>query len=349
MADLFSPIKIKQTTIQNRIVLPPICCFNWSDDTGFISDKHILHYERRAQGGTGTIILEPHCVRKDGRISSSQLGIWSDDHIKGIKQVVEKCHEYDSIVLVQLHYSGLIPIQSADNLDSAYYTDGEMQASLLTIGEIHELQRSFVDAAVRAKKAGADGIELHGSHRQLLDQFVSPFFNTRMDEYGGSLSNRLRFSIEIIDKIRKATGENFIISYKLGANQPSIEAGIEIAKLLERKGIDLLHVSISRTSKETQKVPKSFRYSWLVYMGTEIRKHVKVPVIVVGSIYEPEEATYLIENDLADFAAIGKGLLVDPIWAYKAQYKQMVKPCLNCTKCSGFTDYSLCPQYRFYI
>ena len=107
MINLFTPVEIKNNKIKNRIVMPPIVCFKWSDDSGFVSEKNINHYEKRAQGGTGTIIIEATCVNKEGRLVDSQLGLWSDEHIEGISKIAEACHKYSAVVLVQIHHAGL--------------------------------------------------------------------------------------------------------------------------------------------------------------------------------------------------------------------------------------------------
>jgi 2,4-dienoyl-CoA reductase-like NADH-dependent reductase (Old Yellow Enzyme family) len=146
--------------------------------------------------------------------------------------------------------------------------------------------------------------------------------------------------VEIIDKIRKATGKDFIIACRIGCNEPGLENGIENAKILEAAGLDLLHVSTGFESPMSgpgpYPVPQDFKYNWVVYGGTQIKQNVKIPVIAVNGIRTPEQAGYLIENNLADFAALGKGLLVNPEWANEAQQNQKAATCLDCKVCSYF-------------
>lgn len=346
MTNLFSSTKIRNIKIKNRVVMPPMVCFGWANNTGMVTENHIRHYEARAAGGVGVIIIEATCVNKNGRLADSQLGIWSDEHIEGFRKIAESCHKYNTVVLIQIHHAGLQTPESVTKpaVSSSNYSDGKKNAVALSIEEIHLVQRNFVEAAIRAKKAGLDGIELHGAHGYLIDQFASPIINKREDEYGGTTINRMRFASEIIGEIKRDLDEEFIIGYRMGGNEPTLKEGVEIARILESAGVDLLHVSAGISSGELPKVPANFAYNWIVYVGTEIKKHVNIPVIVVNGIKTPEQASFLIENNFSDFTAIGKGMLVDSHWTNKALCKDSVKPCLRCKKCYWFIDGKLCPQ-----
>ena len=346
MINLFTPVEIKKNKIKNRIVMPPMVCFKWSDDFGFVSEKHINHYEKRAQGGTGTIIIEATCVNKEGRLADSQLGLWSDEHIEGISKIAKACHKYSAVVLVQIHHAGLKTPANVCKpaLAPSDFEDEKTEAVALSLEQIKEIQADFINAAIRAEKAGLDGIELHGAHGYLINQFASPVTNKRSDQYGGTIENRMNFVCEIIEGIKQAVDEKFIIGYRMGGNEPTLENGIEIAKILEASGVDLIHVSAGISSGETPTVPEGFPNNWIVYMGTEIRKNVNVPVIVVNGINNPKQAAYLIENNLADFTAVGKAMLTDSEWANKAMSGEMLKPCLSCIACQWFRNGALCPQ-----
>ena len=346
MNNIFTPITIKGFEIKNRIVMPPMVCFGGSGDDGFVTSKHIDHYERRAKGGCGLIILEATCINKNGRLHETQLGIWCDDHIEGLSKIAKACHNYGATTLVQIHHAGFkTPKTVCDDIVApSNYCDENISARELTIDEIHEIQMEFVNAALRVKAAGFDGIELHGCHNYLINQFASPVVNKRNDEYGGTLINRMRFGLEIIEKIKNSLGDNFIICYRVGGNEPTLENGIEIAKMLDAAGIDLLNVSSGITNGEHPSPPKDFSFTWIAYLGTELKKHVSMPVIAVNGIRTPEQASYLIENNLVDFAAIGRGLLADPEWVNKAQKQWDINSCLDCPKCSWFTDGTKCPR-----
>ena len=351
MADLFSSISIKAVKIKNRIVLPPMVRFGWSDKKGFVSDKHIKHYSQIAKGGAGLIIIEALAVAKDGKLSETQLGIWSDDHIEGISKIAEACHRYGSVVTAQIHHAGLETPASVSKIalaPSDSKKNGRLAAKALSAQEIQKIQEQFVDAAKRARKAGLDGIELHGAHGFLLDQFMSPITNKRDDSYGGDLVRRSTFAREIIEMVKSSTeSDDFIIGYRMGGNEPTLDEGRKIAKILEDAGIDLLHVSSGIEGDTIPKPPPDFDYSWIVYCGTEIKKQVRIPVIVVYRIKTPEQGKYLIENGLADFVAVGRGHLCDTDWANKARDDLKVIKCLECAECFWNVEIEKCPRYDF--
>lgn len=347
---LFLPITIKGNNIRNRSVMPPMVCFGKAGKDGFVTDKHISHYEARARGGTGLIIVEATSVQRDGRLSDDQLGIWSDEHIPGLKKITNACHKNGAIINLQIHHAGLKAPLSVTENPVAPSKLHDKPSRELTIKEIKTIEDDFIKAAIRAKKAGFDGIELHGAHGYLLNQFASEVTNFRTDEYGGDLNKRIKLSLDIISGIRRELGqEDFIIGYRMGGNEPTIKEGIKIAKLLEEAGVDLLHVSsgISSPDIPLPKTPKSFPFNWIVYCGTEIKKNVSIPVIVVNGIRTIDQAALIIENRLADFVAIGHGHLVDSAWTNKAMNKLETVTCLECKpNCHWFEDGDLCPQQR---
>jgi NADPH2 dehydrogenase len=345
MSNLFDSMIIKSHKIKNRVAVPPMVCFGYAEENGYVTKMNITHYEALAKGGAGLIVLEAHAVEKDGRLANTQLGIWKDEHTEGLKRVAEVCHRYDSVALVQIHHAGLKTPKNVSNLaiaPSPYEKDGTV-AREITMDEVKRVQESFLKAAKRAKKAGFHGVELHGAHGYLIDQFMSPIINKRTDKYGGTIENRMRFAIEIVEMIKEELGKDFIIGYRMGGNEPTLEEGIVIAKTLEEKGVDLLHVSAGIQGDTIPEPPKDFPYNWIVYMGTEIKKAVKIPVIVVNGVKVPSEAAYLVENNLADFVAVGRAHLVDPNWAKKAEANKEPAPCLKCPKCLWFKDGRNCP------
>lgn len=342
--DLYSPITIKGNKIKNRVVMPPMVCFNWSDRSGILSDDHLKHYEERARGGTGLIILEAHAVEKNGRLDSTQCGIWSDIHIDRIKEVADRCHEHGAKTLVQIVHGGFKTDREINQnpvAPSDYEKDGK-KARAMTSKEIEELKQNFIEAAVRAYKAGLDGVELHGAHGFLLNQFLSLEYNQRTDQYGGNLEGRLKVATDIIAGIKlELDDDNFIIGYRLGGNTPDLTTGKEAARILVDAGIDLLHVSAGIGEKPEP--PADFPENWIVYCGTEIKNVIDIPTIVVNGIRKPEQAEYLIDNKLTDMVAIGRGLLVDPDWASKGKEGIPVNPCLECDKCKWFDNGYKCP------
>lgn len=345
MKILFSPITIKSQTIKNRIVLPPIVNFGWAEEDGFATDRHIAHYEAVAKGGAGIIIVEATCVLKEGRIFSYQLGAWSDDHIKGLKRITDACHKHNTVILLQIQHSGLNTRKAVAEKAMGPSIDPTNERShAMTIDEIKTVEQAFINAAIRAQKAGFDGIELHGAHGYLLNQFATSALNKRTDEYGGSVENRLRLASDIIKGIRKSCGNNFIIDYRMGANSPTLADGIENALYIEKQGIDLLHVSHGGAAGIVPEVPADFPNNWIVYCGLVVKKSVTLPIVTVNEIKTPEKASWLLNNGCADFVAIGRDMLCDYDWAKKAQNNESIYYCISCKpQCKRFAKADSCP------
>jgi NADPH2 dehydrogenase len=358
MNELFSEISIRNSKIKNRIVMPPMVCPGFTGEDGLFTLKNVERYRDRARGGVGLIIIEATCINKTGRLSPTQLGLWSDDQVKGFSRIANSCHEFDAKVLAQIHHAGLAvasgvtedPVAPSD-FQGLSRSNQKIRARALTSAEIAVIQDEFVAAAVRARKAGLDGVELHGAHGYLISQFFSPLVNKREDDYGGGLVNRTRFATEIIAKIRRAVGPDFIISCRMGCDEPDLESSIQIAQILEKAGVDMLHISTGMTTYIAGDivdvaVPKYFHFNSIVYRGTLLKEQVKVPVIIVNGIRTPLEADYLVEKRLTDFVAIGRGLLVDPEWANKGQKYLQVTPCLRCKSCAYRNPPGTCPQFK---
>ena len=339
MTSLNSKLIIKGIEIKNRIVMPPMVCFGYTKEDGIITEKTIEHYKERAKGGCGLIIIEAAAIMREGRLDISQIGIWSDAHIEGFTKLAKACHEYGAKVIVQIHHAGLKLSNKVEGkvLAPSSYEDKNVKAEGITTQEIIQIQEAFVKAAIRAEKAGLDGVELHGAHGYLICQFFSPTVNKREDKYGGSIKNRTRFACEIVEEIRKSVGDSFIIGLRMGCNEPDLASSIEIAKELEGAGVDLFHISTGFDSQVVPSMPEGLPYNWIVYGGTQIKKVLSVPVIVVNEIKKPEQAKFIIEEGLADFVAIGKSLLVDPAWANKALAGEAIDKCFNCPNCSWFS------------
>ncbi len=358
MNGLFSEISIRNIKIKNRIVMPPMVCSGFTGEDGLFTLKNIERYRDRARGGVGLIIIEATCISQTGRLSPIQLGLWSNNQIKGFSRVADFCHDYECRVLAQIHHAGLAassevtgdPVAPSD-FQGLTRSNQPVRARALRPAEIEAIQDEYVEAALRARQAGLDGVELHGASGYLISQFFSPLVNKRGDEYGGSLVKRTRFATEIIAKIRKAVGEGFLISCRLGCDEPDIGSSLQIAGELEKAGADMLHISTGMTDYIAGKiadieVPKYFHYNSIVYRGALIKEKAKVPIIVASGIRTPLDAAWLVDNKYADFIAVGRSLLVDSEWANKGQKYQQVVPCLRCKTCSYHIKGSKCPQTR---
>ena len=345
MSSLFASYTIKNKIIRNRVVFPPVVCFNYTGEEGFVTDRSVEHYRLRAEGGAGIVITEATAVFKDGRLAPFQIGIWSDDHIPGLSRISTAVKHHGALSLLQIHHAGLItpepvhPDAFGPSVDVNNHRSRE-----LTVEMIREVKEAFISGAYRAQQAGFDGIELHGAHGYLLNQFASSYFNHREDEWGKDRDGRLRLATEIIEGIRSRCGEEFIIGYRMGANSPTLDEGIEIAKQLESKGVDILHVSHGGNLQNLPRTAKDFPFNWIVYSGIMVKASVKVPVIAVNEIKNSERSEWLIDKGRVDFVALGRPQLADPAWSNHVKDNLPINICSTCKpKCRWYETSDLCP------
>ncbi|WP_418965940.1 NADH:flavin oxidoreductase [Cetobacterium sp.] len=314
--NLFTPLDIKNKKLKNRVVLPPLVRFSMVGKDGYVTEELLEWYRDVAEGGTGLIIVEASCVAEDGKLRDNQIGIWDDSFIEGLSRVAQIGKDNDVPMLIQIHHAGFkerVADVSEESLD--------------------RILNQFIEAFKRAKKAGFDGIEIHGAHTYLISQLNSRLWNKREDKYGGSFEKRMYFTRTLIEQTRDLFDDNFILGYRMGGNEPELEDGIAIAKYLESIGVDLIHVSSGVPNPEKKQVekidiPKDFPFDWVVYLGVEIKKHVNIPVIGVRNIKTEEQASTLIESGMLDLVAIGRGMIARPNWveyAKKEYYKRTGK------------------------
>ncbi|MFS0723827.1 hypothetical protein [Paenibacillus sp. 1P07SE] len=335
LTHLFAPYELKGHNIKNRIVMAPMELLIRQTRGGFVNEGHLRHYGERARSGIGLIIVEATSVDPRSMNVESQLGAWSDEHIPGLRQLAAECRRYGAKVMLQLQHLGVRMKQ--DPIGPSAFRDKSVHAREMTLKELHALQDAYVSAVQRAYQAGFDGIEFHGAHGYLLNQFSSPEVNRRADGYGGSLDERLRFIKEIFDRARASTDERFIFGYRMGCNQPTIEEGVRMAQRLEQMGMDIIHVSSCGYSAFRPDLPSDFPYNWVIYGGSCIREQVDIPVIVVYEIRTPERANDIIERGYGDFAAIGRELIVDADWVRKAAAGEEIRYCIRCQPCVIFS------------
>lgn len=345
--NIFKEGKIGNLTLKNRIVMPPMGT-NLAGSEGEVTDQLIAYYEERAKGGTALIIVEFTCIDYEyGKGFIRQVRLDDDRFIPGIQRIASAVHKYGAKVFVQIHHAGrqsnsslLNGKQSVAPSSVACAAVGE-EPRELTTSEVKELVNKFVQSAVRCKEAGIDGVEVHGAHGYLINQFLSPQANLRSDEYGGSFENRMRFIEEIIVGIRDKCGKDFPVTVRLSVDEfveggIDLELGKEISRYLEKLGVDGLHISCG-TYDSMDRIIESplFEQGWRVYMAEEIKKVVTIPVITVGSIREPQFVEDILSEGRADFVAIGRGLIADPEWVNKAMEgrEAEIRKCINCLHC----------------
>ena len=349
MSTADTPIKIGQRTCKNRITMAPTVKFN-ADEDGVVTDFFVKHYELRAKHSVGFICVEATAVAPEGRLAPSQIGLWNDGQIEGHRKLVDACHEFDALVVPQLHYGGLGTHPKCGRLTSPTSVTwnvfgNETLAHELTISEIREIETDFTDAAVRAKKAGYDGVQLHGCHSYLINDFASAV-NKRTDEYGGTTENRARFGCNIISGIRNACGEDFIISVRTTGCDPTVDESIGIAEYYVKAGCDYLQVSTGIQDIDFIEHDDSLPYNRVAALGVIFHDHFRgiVPVSLVNGIRTPEQVHYLLDNDLIDTVDSACGLLADPAFAEAILNGSSYEKCYSCKTCGWGPDHAhICP------
>ncbi|MDR3591607.1 MAG: FAD-dependent oxidoreductase [Negativicutes bacterium] len=336
-------------TVKNRVMMAPVAT-NFADHSGGISEQMIHYYCERARGGVGLIIVENANVDwPEGVNGAVQLRIDEDRFIPGLGLLREALHDAEPTcrVALQINHPGAATkagrtggLQVVGPSDVPVRPLGEVPRPL-TAAQIEALAGKYALAALRAKKAGFDAVEVHGGFCYLLAQFLSPFHNRRTDDYGGSPENRLRFPVMIIRKVRELVGRNFPVLFRLNADE-FIEGGITLAdsriyaRVLEQETVDLLHVTAgSGYSVDRHIEPMSYPQAWKAYLAAEIKKEVTIPVATVGTIREPQVADELIAAGKADFVALGRTLIADPHWVNKSARGEAVNRCISCNVCAG--------------
>lgn len=387
---LFSPMKIGNVEIKNRIVMAPMC-MGFGQYNGCATETMMDYYEERAKGGVGLIFTEITRINDiTGASSFGQLGMSHDYQIPALREMADRIHKHNCKIMVELHHPGrqnlglmigTVPICNiGSKLMGNLYTKILTQAVIpqgkklqdkhivprtvapskcerskmsdsvnreLSVNEIKRIICQFIEGAVRVKKAGCDGVELHAAHGYLIQQFLSPNTNKRTDQYGGSLENRMRFLLEIIDGIRLNCGKDFPIVVRLTVDEMyseigqngkgyNLEEGIKMAKILSDKGIDAIDVSSAAYDTFNYWLePTTFTPGWRKYLASEVRKVVDIPVIAANLIRSPKQAEMQLEEGTQDFISLGRPLIADPHWPNKVKSgnENLIKRCVCCLYC----------------
>ena len=327
-SQLFSPIKIKDTTLKNRIVISPMCQYSSTD--GFANDWHLVHLGSRASGGAGLIIQEATAVAPEGRISPEDLGIWKDEHIEKLKAITAFIKSQNAVPGIQLAHAGrkasvTSPWKRNKKLDASQggwqtvapsaigYHDDETPVAL-DKNAIQQLISDFKTATRRAVQAGYEVLEIHAAHGYLNHQFLSPLSNTRTDEYGGSFENRIRFTIEVLEAVQTEWPANLPLFVRISATDWAeggwnIEESIALSKILKEKGVDLIDVS-SGGAVSHQKIPLEPGYQ--VPFAKKIKKETGILTGAVGLITEAHQAEEILTSGKADLVLFARESLRNP-------------------------------------
>lgn len=329
MSLLLSPLAIKGITLRNRIAVSPMC--QYSATEGYANDWHLVHYGSRAAGGAGLIIQEATAILPEGRISPGDLGLWSDDHIPALREIIGFLHQQGSMAGIQLAHAGRKAScelawnggKQVSREEGGWTTvapspipfnrDEDAPQALDQAG-IKKVTDGFAEAARRALEAGYDIIEIHAAHGYLIHQFLSPLSNHRTDEYGGSFGNRIRLLVNIVKAVRKVWPANLPLFVRIsvtdwmeGGWNP--EEATELSSILKEEGVDLIDCSSGGLVPDA-KIPAGPGYQ--VHFAEKIRREASMLTGAVGMITEARQAEEILSEGKADLILMGREMLRNP-------------------------------------
>ena len=350
--NLFKPIKIGPLEIKNRISIPAMGTEVGNPD-GSVSDAMVEYYRQRAEGGFGLIVTEVMAVDPLGKANPNEPGLWDDSLIPGLKRLTDEVHKYGAKIFVQLHHAGR---QTASMIIGSQ----PLAPSPIMCAAINQTPREFKteevwdliekhgDAARRVKQAGFDGVEIHCGHGYLISQFMSPYANKRVDEFGGDITSRMKFPVEIIKNIREKCGVDFPIMAKMSADERvyggmTIDESAVMAKMMEDAGLGAICVStgIGGTPDSCRWVvaPAAAKPGYNLEACERIKGAVKIPVGICGRIVDPAFAETILADGKADLITLGRASLADPEFPNKVAAGGLdeICPCISCVQgCVGF-------------
>lgn len=347
---VFEPIRIGKMEVDNRFVFAPIDS-KLGNDTGGTTQRHVDYHVARSKGGVGLIIIDNLAIEwPRGKVGVKPMRIDENRFIVRLSELAEEIQAYGAKAAAQINHAGrqtTVPAMEGEQMVSAsdvpWLGSGTVPRPL-TVAEIEDLAEKFAKAALRVKMAHFDAVEIHAAHGYLLASFLSPFANRRTDAYGGSLDNRLRFLLQVIQRTRETVGPDYPIIVRLNGcdyvdGGLTIEESKLIARKLEEAGVDALDVSAGIYESENWTFPTmAMGKGCLSDLAAEIKKAVSIPVIAVGKITDPLVAEEILQQGKADMIALGRPLLADPDYPRKAQEgrPEDIVPCIACNQgCIG--------------
>ncbi|MFD1018582.1 NADPH dehydrogenase NamA [Thalassobacillus hwangdonensis] len=316
---LFSSYTVKGVTLKNRIVMSPMCMYSSMQEDGHVQPFHLTHYESRAAGQAGLVMIEATSVVPEGRISHQDLGIWSDEHIEGLSKINEGIHRHGAKSAIQLAHAG----RKANLRDEIFspsaipFNDSFKQPTEMNTEEIKKVVEAFKAAARRSKEAGFDIIELHGAHGYLINQFLSPLTNKRTDEYGGSKEKRYAFLREVIEAVQTEwNGPLFVrvSGNEYDENGNTMDDFIYFAKEMKNQGVDLIDVSSGGVVPARIDVYPGYQVTY----AERIKHQASIDTGAVGMITSGLQAEEIVKNERADLIFVARAMLRNPYWAKQA-------------------------------
>lgn len=354
---MFQPITIGPMTVKNRFVVPPMGN-NFANTDGTMSEQSVAYYRERAKGGFGLITVEATVVHKGAKGGPRKPCLYDDSSIESFKTLVDACHAEGAKVSVQLQNAGPegnaknagAPIKAATSIPTKFGKDTPEE---VTTEEVYELVKGYGEAARRAMEAGVDAVEIHMAHGYLVNSFLSPRTNKRVDEFGGCFENRMRFSRLIIEEVKKTTNGKVAILARINSSDEvlgglDVHDSAAIASYLEGCGLDALHVSRAVHIKdEYMWAPTTIHGGFNAEHVEEIKKAVSIPVITVGRYTEPQFAELMVKQGRCDLVAFGRQSLADPAMPKKALEERLedVTPCIACLQgcvCNMYAGNPIC-------
>lgn len=324
--------KIRNVLCRNRIAIPPMVCFGWTNNDGYVTDRNVEHYKALAEGGAGLVIVEATAVCARGRLHPSELGLWEDGQTEGFRRITEAIHAGGAPAFIQLVHAGGngVDHEAADAPSDMSYVFGN-RGREMSKERIELVKSEFAAAAVRAKDAGFDGVEIHGCHGYLVSCFFNSRKNLRTDEYGRDKS---LFAKEVLTAVREACGKDFCVGIRLGAFEPTLEDAICHAKDIAAY-TDFLDVAYGGDSDPYK--PDDFPCSPAIYGAMLIKKELPdMPVFGVHLINSREDAERALATGI-DMVDVGKASLVDYSFANHVLNNE---PAGSCLQCKGFCKWN---------
>lgn len=335
--DLLSPLTIRGLTFRNRIVMSPMC--QYSAEEGLANDWHLVHLGSRAVGGVALVMVEATAVTRDGRISPGDMGIWGDQHLEPLARIARFVQGQGAVAGIQLAHAGRKascepPWQGGARLKSPEsggwpvvapsplpFTEGDPLPVPLDEDGIEAIVTAFATAAGRALAAGFRVLEIHAAHGYLLHEFLSPLSNQRADHYGGSLENRMRFPLRVVERLRQVMPAELPLFVRISATDWSeggwdVEQSIVFARRARDLGADLIDVSSGALVPKAD-IPVGKNYQ--VPFARRIRHEAEIRTGAVGLITDPQQANEIVTGGDADLVFLGRQLLREPYWALRAQ------------------------------
>ncbi|MCC5857458.1 MAG: tRNA-dihydrouridine synthase [Ectothiorhodospiraceae bacterium] len=355
---LYSPLRLGRVTVPNRFVVPALTT-NFAEADGVIGDRLIDYLEARFAGGYGLVVTENIGVHPSGRVMPRMAMAHDDRFLGGLRRLAERVQGYDGVLFGQLSHAGRqtrsaitgMPLVAASAIPCPLNRE---EPRALETHEVEDMERAFVEAACRLAEAGFQGVEIHGAHGYLVGGFLSRYSNIRTDHYGGSLSNRMRFLLNIVAGIKSALGQGFPVSVRISAREfvpdgLDLPESIEVARRLADAGVDALSVSVGvyASFNRLSMITGEPEGRWLDLAGALRREVSPMPVIGVGRIKRPEIAERALADGLVDLAAFGRASIADPHLPRKVREarSEEVMWCLGCNVCLGRSSRpeSICP------